>query len=137
MQFLALSLLVCSSLAAPAADAEADPQFGFPGPLTVPAPNCVTTNEILVTQACTPRAENICETQVVETEEIEYEKVCKDVVDVICDGKTIIIIVSSKSSVTTPQPPPPTLPTVRGRLSPRPRLMLSSWDIQPTLWPTL
>merc|ERR1712232_1266351 len=44
------------------------------------------TNEILVTQACTPRAENICETQVVETEEIEYEPLCKDVVDVICDA---------------------------------------------------
>ena len=85
-QFLALCLIVSSSLAAPAAEAEADPQFGFPGPLTVPAPNCVTSNEILVTQACTPRAENICETQVVETEEIEYEPLCKDVVDVICDA---------------------------------------------------
>ena len=52
----------------------------------MPAPNCVTTNEVLVTQACTPRAENICETQVVETEEIEYEPLCIDVVDVICDA---------------------------------------------------
>ena len=92
LQYLALCLIVSSSLAAPAAEAEADPQFGFPGPLTVPAPNCVTSNEILVTQACTPRAENICETQVVETEEIEYEPLCKDVVDVICDGKKIVMM---------------------------------------------
>merc|ERR1712024_359362 len=51
-----------------------------------PAPNCVTEQEILVTQTCTPTAENVCNTQTVETEEIEYEKVCKDVVDVLCDA---------------------------------------------------
>merc|ERR1739848_675768 len=48
-----------------------------------PAPNCVTEQEILITQTCTPTAENICSA---ETEEIEYEKVCKDVVDVLCDA---------------------------------------------------
>merc|ERR1712106_1141485 len=31
-------------------------------------------------------AENICTKQTVETEEIEYEKVCKEVIDNICDG---------------------------------------------------
>merc|ERR1712024_158313 len=51
-----------------------------------PAPNCVTEQEILITQTCTPTAENICSTETVETEEIEYEKVCKDVVDVLCDA---------------------------------------------------
>ena len=86
LQYLSLCLLVSSSLAAPTAEADADPQFGFPAPLTVPAPNCVTSNELLVTQSCTPRAENICETQTVETEEIEYEPLCIDVVDVICDA---------------------------------------------------
>ena len=30
----------------------------------VPAPNCVTSNDILVTQTCTPRAEDVCNTQV-------------------------------------------------------------------------
>merc|ERR1712127_33988 len=51
-----------------------------------PAPNCVTENEILVTRTCTPTAENVCTTEVVETEEIEYEKICKDVVDTLCDA---------------------------------------------------
>ena len=65
--------------AAPAAEAE--PQF--PAPFSsvdigyiistwisiyistqVPAPNCVTSNDILVTQTCTPRAEDVCNTQV-------------------------------------------------------------------------
>merc|ERR1712200_301746 len=43
-------------------------------------------SEILITQTCTPTAENVCSTETVETEEIEYEKVCKDVVDVLCDA---------------------------------------------------
>ena len=89
-QLITLILLVSGSLAAPTAEAEADPQFGPIGP--GPAPNCVTTNEILVTQTCTPRAEDICDTVVVETEEIEYEPLCKDVVDILCDA---------------PPPPPP------------------------------
>merc|ERR1712008_315152 len=42
--------------------------------------------EILTTQTCVPSAENVCTTQTVETEEIEYEKVCKEVVDTICDA---------------------------------------------------
>ena len=79
-QFLSLCLLAASSLAAPAAD----PQFGPFAP--APAPNCVTSNDVLVTQECTPRAENVCEKQVVETEEIEYEPICKDVVDILCDA---------------------------------------------------
>ena len=82
-QLLCLCLVAGSSLAAPAA--EADPQFGAPY-APGPAPNCVTGNDILVTQTCTPRAENVCNTQVVETEEIEYEPICKDVVDILCDA---------------------------------------------------
>merc|ERR1712013_520306 len=52
----------------------------------VPAANCVTGVEILVTQTCVPTAEDVCNTQVVDTEEIEYEKVCKEVVDTLCDA---------------------------------------------------
>merc|ERR1712128_169553 len=70
--------------------AEADPQF-LAGPLAAPyhavaAANCVTEEEILITQVCTPSAENICTKETVETEEIEYEKVCKEVIDNICDA---------------------------------------------------
>merc|ERR1712168_1174565 len=75
---------------------EADPQFlaAAPyaaavapvAPAVVPASNCKTEVEILTTQTCTPTAENVCNTETVETEEIEYEKVCKEVVDVLCDA---------------------------------------------------
>merc|ERR1711935_1129711 len=85
--FILSCLLSSSALGAPAAEAEADAQF-LAGPLAAPshavaAANCVTEEEILITQVCTPSAENICTK---ETVEIEYEKVCKEVVDDICDG---------------------------------------------------
>jgi len=102
-KFFGILCLVAAAYAAPSAeaDAEADPQFyaghlGVAGhlaaaPVVEPiayhaaAPSCVVTQEILVTQTCTPRAENVCTTQEVITEEIEYEKICKDVVDTLCD----------------------------------------------------
>ena len=97
-------------MAAPSADAEADPallhagHFGLglhaaapvaavhaapvavAAPVAIAAPNCKVEHEILLTQTCTPLAENVCSTETVETEEIEYEKVCKDVVSVLCDA---------------------------------------------------
>jgi hypothetical protein len=78
--------LAAAAWAAPAADAEADPQLLAAAPL---ASNCRVENEVLTTQSCTPVAENVCTTEVVPTEEIEYEKVCKDVVDVLCDAPAL------------------------------------------------
>merc|ERR1719492_311745 len=85
--------------AAPAADAEADPQYlaaapvAYAGaavaPAVVPAANCKTVVEIFTTQTCVPNAENVCTTQTVETEEIEYEKVCKLFTDNICDAPAV------------------------------------------------
>merc|ERR1712149_43936 len=88
-----LSCLLSCSLGAPAADAEADPQL-LAAPLAAPyhavaASNCVTEHEVLTTQLCTPSTENVCTTETVETEEIEYEKVCKEVVDTICDAPAV------------------------------------------------
>merc|ERR1712112_356702 len=51
-----------------------------------PAPNCVTEDVILITQTCTPHPEEVCSTEIVATEEIEYEKVCKEIVDTLCDA---------------------------------------------------
>merc|ERR1711881_709288 len=45
---------------------------------------------VLVTQTCVPTAENVCTTWAVDTEEIEYEKVCKEVVDTICDQPAVV-----------------------------------------------
>merc|ERR1712240_181789 len=51
-----------------------------------PAPTCVTEDVILVTQVCTPTAEEVCSTETVATQEIEYEKVCQEIVDTLCDA---------------------------------------------------
>merc|ERR1712112_435215 len=45
-----------------------------------------TEDVILITQTCTPRAEEVCSTETWATEEIEYEKVCKEIVDTLCDA---------------------------------------------------
>merc|ERR1719434_442534 len=99
----ALACMAALAGAAPAADAdaEADAQFlGYAGhavaaplahavaPVAVaaPAPNCVTEDVILVTQVCTPTAEEVCSTETVATQEIEYEKKCTEIVDTLCDA---------------------------------------------------
>ena len=74
-----MACLLAMSTAAPTAEAEADADAQFYGSYpTVPAPNCVTEVDVLVTQVCTPHAEEICSTETVQTEEIEYEPICKD-----------------------------------------------------------
>ena len=86
-QVLSLSCLLSLSLAAPMAESESQFLAGLPfGGPPVPAPTCVTETDVLVTQVCTPAATEVCERQVVDTEEIEYEKICQDVVDVLCDA---------------------------------------------------
>merc|ERR1712076_100255 len=101
MGVFALACMAALAGAAPAADAdaEADAQFlGYAGhhvaaplahavaPVAVaPAPNCVTEDVILVTQVCTPAAEEVCSTETVATQEIEYEKVCTEI-DTLCDA---------------------------------------------------
>merc|ERR1719476_820701 len=83
----ALACMAALAGAAPAADAEADAQFlGYAGhhvaaPLAhavaapivapvayhaAPAPTCVTEDVILVTQVCTPAAEEVCSTETVK-----------------------------------------------------------------------
>merc|ERR1719178_99536 len=108
-KIFALACMAALAGAAPAADAdaEADAQFlGYAGhavaaPLAhavatpvvapvayhaAPAPTCVTEDVILVTQVCTPSAEEVCSTETVATQEIEYEKVCTEIVDTLCDA---------------------------------------------------
>merc|ERR1711970_788649 len=96
IKVFAFSCLLVAASAAPAAeaeakavadaDAEADPYyFATAYHNTVPAPKCKTDHEVLKTQSCVPFTENICETKTVETEEIEYEKVCKEVMETLCD----------------------------------------------------
>merc|ERR1719384_2323731 len=92
IKIVAISALLALAGAKPTADAEAEPQFPAAAPVApavVPASNCKTEVEILTTQTCTPTAENVCSTETVETEEIEYEKVCKEVTDVICDAPAV------------------------------------------------
>ena len=92
--------LICSKTA-PKPDAEADSQFlaavAIAAPLAaVPNTHTVaqlklsllqmktrcrkiekkTEVDVLVTQKCVPTTENVCTKETVETEELEYEKVC-------------------------------------------------------------
>merc|ERR1711981_943888 len=69
--------------------------FALAAPLAVaPAPNCVTEDVILVTQVCTPAAEEVCSTETVATQEIEYEKVCQEIVDTLCDAPVAAPVVA-------------------------------------------
>merc|ERR1712231_11886 len=96
MKVFAVSCLLALAGAAPAAEADADAQFigglGYGvahAPVAYaagPAPNCVTEDVILLTQVCTPNAEEVCSTETVATQEIEYEKICQEIVDTICDA---------------------------------------------------
>ena len=106
--------LICSK-AAPKPDAEADSQFlaavAIAAPLAaVPGTHTVaqlmlsllqmktrcrriekkTEVDVLVTQKCVPTTENVCTKETVETEEIEYEKVCQDVVSKICNAPAAV-----------------------------------------------
>jgi hypothetical protein len=99
MKIFAVSCLLAYAAAAPAADAdaEADPQFLVGAPyhaghavVAAPAANCETTHEILTTQTCVPSTENVCNTVTVDTEEIEYEKICVDIVDTLCDAPAVV-----------------------------------------------
>jgi hypothetical protein len=96
MKVFAMSCLLATAYAAPAAEAEAeaDPQYfgagyGHVAPVAyhhAPAPTCVTEDVILITQVCTPAAVEVCSTETVATQEIEYEKVCTEIVDTLCDA---------------------------------------------------
>jgi len=97
-KFFTVLFFAVAAQAAPAADAEADPQLlaapyaAHAAPVAyhaAVAPNCVTENEILITKACTPSAREVCETKTIDTEEIEYEKICKDVVATICAAPAV------------------------------------------------
>merc|ERR1712038_725284 len=89
MKVFAVSCLLALAGAAPAPEAEADPQLIAAAPYHAVAPNCKTEVDVLVTQQCTPSTENVCTKSTVDTEEIEYEKVCQDVVSKICDGPVL------------------------------------------------
>merc|ERR1712127_1032969 len=99
MKVFAVSCLLALAGAAPAAEADADAQFigglGYGvahAPVAYaagPAPNCVTEDVILLTQVCTPSAEEVCSTETVATQEIEYEKICQEIVDPICDAPAV------------------------------------------------
>merc|ERR1712112_522000 len=90
MKVFAISCLLALAGAAPAPEAEADPQFLAAAPYHAVASNCKTEVDVLVTQKCVPTTENVCTKETVETEEIEYEKVCQDVVSKICDAPAAV-----------------------------------------------
>lgn len=97
--------MAVAASAAPAAEAEADPALiaaGLPyaaAAYHVAPTNCKVENEVLVTRNCAPRVEEVCSTETVETEEIEYEKACKDVEDTICDAPAVAAAIPAATIV--------------------------------------
>merc|ERR1711981_1278257 len=80
-----VSMLAAVALAAP------EPQFplGYGlggGVVESVAPACTPSTEEIEIQSCAPRAENVCKTEDVASEEITYEKRCKEVVNKHCAG---------------------------------------------------
>jgi len=91
MKVVVVSCLLALASASPAAEADADPQY-LAAPIayhTGPAPNCVTEDVILITHVCTPKPEEVCSTEIIPTQEIEYEKICTEIVDNICDAAPV------------------------------------------------
>merc|ERR1719273_638177 len=97
--------IVALSCLAPAAEADADAQFfghagvlghaayaAAPVAVAAPAPTCVTEDVILVTQVCTPTAEEVCSTETVATQEIKYAKKCTEITDVLCDAPVAPVV---------------------------------------------
>merc|ERR1712088_942729 len=57
---------------------------GAPLGLLRHAPNCKIEQEVIAVQSCTPRAEQVCDTIDVEHQNIEDEKICKEVTSTHC-----------------------------------------------------
>merc|ERR1712226_424445 len=89
-KLITMACLLAMSTAAPTAEAEADADAQFYGSYpTVPAPNCVTEVDVLVTQVCTPHAEEICSTETVQTETVKHA--CREITTEHCvDSPTVI-----------------------------------------------
>merc|ERR1712149_134460 len=77
-----VSMLAAVALARPEAkaEAEADPFFYHHGVVGHVAPTCEHGADTLEVQTCAPRADEACTTADVVSEEITYEKRCKEVV---------------------------------------------------------
>merc|ERR1719436_1892993 len=81
-----VSMLAAVALARPEAkaEAEADPFFYHHGVVGHVAPTCEHGADTLEVQTCAPRADEACTTADVVSEEITYEKRCKEVVSKTC-----------------------------------------------------
>jgi len=67
--------------------AEAYPIEGPPHHPFGPLPrNCKMEHEVLMVNECQPTIERQCQKQMVDTEEIQYKKLCKDVVETLCNN---------------------------------------------------
>merc|ERR1711992_40499 len=80
-----VSMLAAVAVAAPEPQLLGLPYAGGAVASHVP-PACTPSTEEIEIQSCAPRAENICSTADVVSEEITYEKRCKEVVNKHCAG---------------------------------------------------
>merc|ERR1711992_427880 len=80
-----VSMLAAVAVAAPEPQLLGLPYAGGAVTAHVP-PACTPSTEEIEIQSCAPRAENVCTTEDVVSEEITYEKRCKEVVNKHCAG---------------------------------------------------
>merc|ERR1712170_155140 len=96
-----VSMLAAVALARPEAKAEADPFFYHHGVVGHVAPTCEHGADTLEVQTCAPRADEACTTADVVSEEITYEKRCKEVV-----SKTCSPVIVKRSAEAEPEADP-------------------------------
>merc|ERR1739846_219880 len=92
-----VSMLVAVALARP----EADPYFYHHGVVGHVHPTCEQGVDTLEVQSCAPRVDKICNTVDVVSEEITYEKRCKEVV-----SKTCSPVIVKRSAEAEPEADP-------------------------------
>merc|ERR1739844_95535 len=92
-----VSMLVAVALARP----EADPYFYHNGVVGHVHPTCEQGVDTLEVQSCAPRVDKICNTVDVVSEEITYEKRCKEVV-----SKTCSPVIVKRSAEAEPEADP-------------------------------
>merc|ERR1719400_761685 len=90
MKTIALSCLLAFARAAPAAeaeaDADADAQFYGYAAHTAPLAHAVAAPVAPVAYHAAPAPTCVTEDVILATQEIEYEKVCTEIVDTLCDA---------------------------------------------------
>merc|ERR1711936_394215 len=82
--FVTASCFAAATLGAPGELPRDGKQLPLAAAVLRHAPNCKIEQVVIEVQSCTPRPEQVCDTIDVDHQEIEYEKICKEVTSTHC-----------------------------------------------------